>query len=1809
MADNTDFDSHPSQISKDGQVLESPIPLSPQWLLSKPGEMKSGITGESYFISHPAKSPGIAEDTLDSNKKKDVFRPSVLDMESGRRDRWRDEERDTNSAARRDRWREGDKETGDNRKTDRWTDSSGRQYGEARRGPTERWTDSGNRENNHDQRRDSKWNTRWGPDDKDTDNMREKWVESSKDSDLLLDKGSSNIAYHGKEEKEGDHYRPWRLNSSHSRGRVDPPPHQTLTPSRQAPVFAHGRGRGETTVPTFSVGRGRVSSFGNTSTQLQSVGYSSEKGETAHGEPLPWRYSRTKLLDVYQMTDMRSTEKFFNGLVPVPSITQEEPIEPLALCSPTPEELVLLKGIDKGDIVSSGAPQITRDGSMGRNSTDFLQSRRNKLGSREDLPHDLNDSNEESVENAGGGSNYSGSVSQEKQVYSYGANTRVETVQDYQKFSDYKLSSEASREDSTSHTKNDNVSISREPSMQGPPSILHGGTWWSSSFGEPSPSVSLEWREIPAGISSRAPDIGWSESQKDLNTEREKHVADQSFARLEGSKWRIGDDSAVRKQPTAILENEQELHKVLQSSPEDLVLYYKDPQGEIQGPFSGSDVIGWFEGGYFGIDLLVRLAGAPPESPFCSLGDVMPHLRAKAGPPPGFGAAKPNEITDASSRFNFSNFGTLQAGSSEIDMIKNDLRYRHHSTTEAENRFLESLMSSNLSGVQLEKSVPSEGIRGYLGSNTSAAPPLGAQTADNVYLLAKAMTLERQRSLPNPYSYWHGRDAASPLPKPEIVQDSSLPHSRLLSSLSESARPLQTSQNVDLMSILQGLPERSSTILNNGVSNWSNFSTQGGLEGLQDKLDIHQGQTYPPQAVYGIQQQSLHPQTNLLSQVMDNPTSMLSPEKLLSSGLSQDPQLLSLLQQQQLLQSQSPAALHQLSILDKLLLLKQQQKQEEQQQLLRMQQQLLSQVDHSQQQRFGELSYGLLQTAGYSAGISPSDHPRFQPSNEVFHVGSQSLAPNLQDERVSNFVQTPSVSQVANQNVGAETSNLPSPHQMSGNAAQQSNWDHPLSEKVDTLEPKSLLTTTTMTDSLPHVGIRSSYQLEQSLQSNEPVLVTTSKAALCPEEHLEEPTALAPMAMESDKNDSLISVQVEEFVVLPAEVHEEQKAEGKQNIEESDVVNELKNVEARNMKKSSDKKSRKQKSSKVQSSDLGKGPSKTQKLRSGKIEGTNIGTVKSDTLTLPENIFGSSVAEEIVSKSHKVTADIVGNQQGQNSLYPPISKDDNDDNEPLDEKVELGQVGSISQFNNTQVQTGQRAWKPAPGFKPKSLLEIQQEEQWRAANTEIAVSETAASLSSLIVATPWSGVVASSDSKLFRETKLDTISTDLKIGKPDSSRSQENRKSQLRDLMEDNVVAKSSEKETEIPNSKSGLLSASVMGSHSDPVDDSNFIEAKDAKKSRKKSTKAKGAGSKVSIPIAASDASVGSSPIDKSKSSRQQDKEVLQAIPSGPSLGDFVVWKGESTNSSPAPAWSSDSGKLPKPTSLRDIQKEQGRKASSPHIPVPAPQKSASSQSSRGGGSSRSASASSPAKAASPIQINAQVSLSKHKAEDDLFWGPAEQPKQESKLSDFPQLGSSWGSRNTPVKGTPRVALSRQKSTVGRAVEHIPFSSAASNSSLKGKKDSSTKYSEAMDFRGWCENECVRLIGTKDTSFLEYCLKQSRSEAEMLLIENLGSFDPDHEFIDKFLNYKDLLPEDVLEIAFQSRNDRRVAGSGSREMISDNGGFEGLDQSNAAAHDASAKGGGKKKGKKGKKVSASVLGFNVVSNRIMMGEIQSIED
>ncbi|XP_057502435.1 protein ESSENTIAL FOR POTEXVIRUS ACCUMULATION 1-like [Actinidia eriantha] len=1811
MADKTVLDSRDKQTSKDVHGSDNLIPLSPQWVLQKSGENKPGnVTGENNFTVSPGytslsdgmKSPGNCEEIHDIPKKKDVFRPTVLDMDSGRRDRWRDEERDTNFSVRRDRWSEGDKDLGDSRKVDRRMDnSSARNFTEARRAPSDRWTDVSNREANHDQRRESKWNTRWGPDDKEVDSLRDKWMDSSRDADIPIVKGLSHLTNHGKDEKEGDYYRPWRPNA-HNRGRVEPPPHPCSTPSRQGSTFAYGRGRGENVLPTSLYGRGRVgpggSPMNSTSVHPQSFGTTSEKGEIGHGEPSPISYSRTKLLDVYRMTDMISCQKILDGVVPVPSLTQEEPLEPLAFCAPTADEVVILKGIDKGDIVSSEAPQIHKDGSIGRNSNDFVQGRLAKLGSTEDVPPTVDDYKGENVDNSKGGhSNQTEGLSYAKQMHSYRPDAKVETMQSQQMYSDRKLYPEALREDGARY-RTDEAAVNRESSVQGNSSIHPGTAWRSPSIGERTNVTSHDRREIPTDVRSRTSDIVWLQSQKNLNNEWGSGVADLSYPKDE-SKWQYGEDLITRMKPSAVLDREQDTQKLSQPSPEDLLLYYKDPRGEVQGPFTGSDIIGWFEAGYFGIDLQVRLANAPLDSPFSLLGDVMPHLRAKTRPPPGFSAPKQNEIVHESSSSNFSAHGQLHTSSSEMDMMKAEQRYKHSSAMEAENKFLESLMSGSVnptSNSPLEKFSFTEGLQGY----SSGIPPLGVESGDNPYLLAKRMALEQQRSLPNSYPYWPGRDATPVVPNVDIVHNSITPHSQLLSSIGDNPRQQPHPQN--LMSILQGLPDRSTSGFNNGGSGRSNFSVLGESDTLQEKLELHQSQNFPPNAAFGVQQQRLQPQnqpslTNLLAQNLDNSSGILTPEKLLSSGLSQDPQLLSLLQQQYLLQlhSQAPVPSQQMSLLDKLLLLKQQQKQEEQQQLLRQQQQLLSQVlsDHHLHQSFGDQSYGQLQASALPTGNASADHPRLQPSQELFQMGSQTPVANLQDDHTSNFVNLPpSVLPDVSHNVGSGPASIKLPHHMFANTIYKNSLG------ADIQQNNSLLTTVIDSSLQSELVVKSPLeQISQNrLRFNEHVTKSEASVEFVPSEHPGKSVVLE--SERNFENDVSVPEQVNELMFPLTGDLEKAQDERERGSEETSMVKEPKHVEAHEGRKGSEKKSKKQRSSKAQSSDQAKGVSETPSLQQSKPSETEVSNVadrKNEMHIGPgEIIHGTSPREATESKSEVNMVEI---GDAQHVLSKGAFRDGC---ESVDAKGDSRSVGDASQLN-TQV-TGQRAWKPAPGFKPKSLLDIQQEEQ-RKAQTEMAISEISTSVDSINFSTPWAGVV-------YSDHKTDTGSAELSLGKPDSSLNKNSKKSQLDDLLAEEVSAKSKERDMEVRNS----ISLSVVNAQLDPVDDDNFIEAKDTKKSRKKSAKAKAVAAKAAVPTASADVYVGPSFNEKGKGSRQVqlEKEVLPAVPSGPSLGDFVIWKGESVNPPPSPAWSADSGKLSKAASLRDILREQEKKASSVQQQIPIPtKKSQPTQSSRESGPSWSLSASSPTKAVSPIQIaSAQP---KHKGDDDLFWGPLDQPKQDVKQSEFPHLSSqgSLGSKSSPAKGTFGGSLSRQKSTASRPAErYLSSSPASAQPSLKEKKHAVTKHSEAMDFRDWCESETVRLTGTKDTSFLEFCLKQSRSEAEILLTENLSAYDPAHEFIDKFLNYKELLPADVLEIAFQGRNDRKATTVfGARDMNSENAGVgESSYQVNPMGVDGS-KGGGKKKGKKGKKVSPSVLGFNVVSNRIMMGEIQTVED
>ncbi|XP_073139157.1 protein ESSENTIAL FOR POTEXVIRUS ACCUMULATION 1 isoform X2 [Henckelia pumila] len=1771
MAHRTEFDSRPNQISKDVQGSDNPIPLSPQWLLPKPGDNKTGlVTGENQFspipghssLSDVVKLPGNGNESDANYKKKDVFRPSVLDMESGRRDRWRDEERETNSAIRKDRWKEGEREHTDSRRVDRWADSSGKQYGEAFRGPGDRWTDTGKRES-HDQRRENKWNSRWGPGDKETEVLRERG-DSNKDLDMHVDKGSSYVPYHGKDEKGAEHHRPWRSNSSYSRGKTDPS-HQSSAQNKQIHAFSHGRGRGENPNPTtLSLGRGSVSSeassFTHMDSNFQAHGFVSEKSESSRGDSRPLKYDRSKLIDIYRTANMRSRSNLFEGAFNVPSLTEEEPVEPLAFCAPTPDELVILKGIDKGEIVSSGAPQISKDGSAGRTTPEFMQSKQNRLGSRDDLLVTHEDFKHETLDNARGGySNYLEGLSHEKHIYLW-SNTEAEKMKDYQKFPDHKLNAEAMKKDNTLHEKINDAPATRESGISGNSSILHLDPWRS-------PSSSL-----------------W-----------DKKLTDSSNS-TKGPIRQMGDGhAAMRRQPSAVFDREMEPHKASPPSPEDLVLHYKDPQGEMQGPFSGSDIITWFESGYFGLELQVRLASAPAEAPFSLLGDMMPHLRAKARPPPGFSTPKPTEVQDPVGRSNYNSFGMPHVVPNEADFLKNSPNYNHGSTTDAENRFLESLMSGGMNSAPIEKFALSEGMQGYAGNSSSARAPLGFDSGDNAYLLAQRISLESQRSLQNPYSFWPGKDEVSLAAKADVI-DPSLAQSKLFSAIADNARASHHTQNMDLLSTFQNIHDRSASTGNNGISGWSNFPVQGGLDPHQDSLSMHHGQNFPPQSAFGIPQQRLQSQnaslSNLLAPLMDNQSSLLTREKLLAAGLSQDPQLLSLLQQQYLLQlqSQTPVGPQQLSLLDKLLLLKHQQKHEEEQ-LIIQQQHLLSQVlsERQTQPHLGDPTMLNLQTASFTGGNMSMDHARFQQLHELSQMGLQQSL-NLQDESASSTILPSSISEDISSNVGSESSSVHLPHQIFGNNVKQKNWDVSLPVQEVKNHLKSSLTVMAAVDTSSKSEIENGYSLGHASLLEESVRVATLDPAsrVLPGEHLKE---AVPLQRAGDQKTELIPEHLDLLVEIPTRASGAQQ-DVDQFEDDSNTVREVKILETRESKKLSDKKSKKQKPVKA-ATDSGRVVSKAQQSKSAEFPGLNFGNEKLEALSVHGDTFAESIPEKEKRKPDDVSdGAIAADYSSDHNSWP----DPKTGNHGVTSEIKIQTELAYASPDKKQTPSG-RVWKPAPGFKPKSLLEIQQEEQSRA-REEMAALDISMPPNSTSVETPWAGVVVNSDNK----AQLDATRIDLNV-KSDSK----NKKNLAEDLFWETDDVKLGEREIKLSDTAPG----NIMSSQTDSAVD-DFIEAKDTKKGRKKSAKTKAAGAKVT-PAASVDVSVRSSPNDKGKNVRQiqQEKEVLPAIPSGPSLGDFVVWKGESTSPSPAPAWFTDAGKSDKPASLRDILKEQEKKASSSVHAVQVPtQKLAANQPFLVSRPSWSLSSSSPAKVATPIPINPQgSSRSKHKVDDDLFWGPLEQPEAEEKQSDFPQLRTqgSLGSKSTPVKGAIGGSLNRQKSSGPRPAEYL-LSAAASSAQLshKGKKGVSTKHSEAMDFKEWCENECIRLIGSKDTSFLEFCLKQSREEAEMLLTENLGSYDPDREFIDKFLNYKDFLPADVFEIASKNRNDQKTTSSGVGEMTSDRFGNPVL--STVAATDGDVKG-GKKKGKKGKKVSPSVLGFNVVSNRIMMGEIQTIED
>ncbi|KAK4778570.1 hypothetical protein SAY86_006098 [Trapa natans] len=1422
----------PTPIPKDVQGLESPVPLSPQWLLPKTGDVKLGTSpGDVY--SRPGSLPGSKLSGDGDLLKKDVFRPSLAEMETGNRLHWRDEERDTNALLRKDRWRDGDQDLGETRMVDRW-DNMARSFGDTRRTPSERRTDLFNRENN-DNWRESKWNTRWGPDDnKGREGSCEKFSNSFRDSEILVDKGLIYSGNHIKDGREGDNYRPWRGHFLQSRARGEPPLQQSPIVNKHDTALAPGRRWGENVSKTSYTGRGRTTSVGNLAyiTSIHSVEASSEKGDISHGEPSTFKYSRMKLLGIFRTMDVKYHKNLNDGLVNISSLTQEEPVEPYALCAPSVEETDVLDGIDCGNIVSSGT-QIPKDGSIGRNTSDNSLSRRNKFVSTEDFPFTIEESGTDHVEASKG------------------------------------------------------LSINSVEAL--PP-----------------------------------------EHNIDQNRNAKVYLKDEE-------KLCRKDNSTLERQSVAFMNRVQEERGFQQTNPENLILYYKDPQGEIQGPFSGNDIIGWFEAGFFGIDLLVRPSSAPSGSPFMLLGDVMPHLMAKARPPPGFRTPKPNEVDGSLGRTDLSSSSNIYAGFRGTDLINQT------STMEAENRFLESLMSGSASST-------SEGLHAQR-ERLSIRDPSSEVDGGNAFMMAKRIELERQLSVSNPNQFW-GRDPVTPAPN---IVPNSIPHSTLLSAMPDATR-LPQAQHGDLMPILQGLSERS-------------------YLPIQDQISLHHLQNFSSPALLGLQQQRLQTQsqpsfTNLFPQPLDNISANLTSDKLLSSGLLEDPRFLTLLQDQQLmrLHPQVQVSAQQLSLLDKVLLLQQQQKHEQQHQQLLRQQQLMTQIlsNHPPNQHTVEPSFDPLQM-----GTAPVD-PQLKLSQEFIQTG-------MNDLTSSNTINLPSqVNQIIGVNASTEAS-LHLPHQIFENLGNQMNLTDLVPQPSETILQKELFTVpaTVEKSSTLDVGV-------DSLSEGHDPLVLLSPKYLIPQSGSS--AADSGMVTISAADSGMVTISAADDMIWessgvadtssgvcknkfpapeqPDALKVQQQVLNKPQTEvsglEEQVASDVSLVETR-VVKVLEKKSRKQKSSKSSSYlELAKGMKADASQQSSQFD-----------------MLENSPPKRVVD----LIDNFVESRDGEGSLQ---------ENTLGDSKLDREELKFDSSQNSICVpdsQPGPRAWRAAPSSRAMSLLEIQQEEE-RKARMEMAVSEVTTSLSSMNMSTPWAGVLANSDSKTSRDTVGDIGGIAFSLGRSESSSALSSQKSQLHNLFLEEAVPKSSQAQLEIP----------AHMTHTSHVDDDAFIEAKDSKKSRKKSTKGKNVIAKAPLPITA-DISAASIPFEKVKSRTVQEvKEIPQTIPCGPSLGDFVPWKVEPSNPSPTPAWS-NSGKLTKPaTSLRDILKEQEKVSSIPNHDMPTPQKAQPIQAAHRGNSWL-PSGTSATKATSPIQLKSLASSqSKHKVDDDLFWGPIDQSKEEEK-------------------------------------------------------------------------------------------------------------------------------------------------------------------------------------------------------------------
>nr|DAD30492.1 TPA_asm: hypothetical protein HUJ06_009343 [Nelumbo nucifera] len=601
--------------SKDQVMSESSIPLSPQWLYVKTSETKTGPSGPSGD-SRAANSMPFGSSIvpvqkegwrLDGPQDKKDWRRTTPDIESSRR--WREEERETGLLGRRDR-----------RKEDRRVDTvSARESAENRAlSALDRWHDVNSRNSGHETRRDSKWSSRWGPEDKEKESRSEKRIDGEKE-DSHADKQSFVSNNRASSERETDSHDKWR------------PRHRLEVHSgasavyRAAPGFGLDRGRVECSNVGFAPGRGRANVIGSLSISRPPssgpIGAPVDKNENVQGKSGLFAdtfcYPRRKLLDIYRKQKLVSSfDTIPYELEEVPPLTQVNSIEPLAFVAPDAEEEAVLSDIWKGKLTGSGVLYNSSKEKIVRSNenvtgTGIVSSTDSK---QEILP---------SISNAETNDFFSKAViddayqSNETGAFDNCASQSQMNILDgrdiYLKNGGHDIlgtTAGIESDDSFSLVSKSNSCCRIEEVGGGcHEAVLKNGENWQSE--DSAVLKHLKFDDIQSSasfdISTKLPDDASSlfdlSSLQQASSGNEQHVKSNGEANL-----------LERGIP-----------------PEELSLYYRDPQGEIQGPFLGVDIISWFEQGFFGTDLPVCLSDAPEGTPFQELGEIMPHLKSTDG--------------------------------------------------------------------------------------------------------------------------------------------------------------------------------------------------------------------------------------------------------------------------------------------------------------------------------------------------------------------------------------------------------------------------------------------------------------------------------------------------------------------------------------------------------------------------------------------------------------------------------------------------------------------------------------------------------------------------------------------------------------------------------------------------------------------------------------------------------------------------------------------------------------------------------------------------------------------------------------------------------------------------------------------------------------------------------------------------------------------------------------------------------------------------------------------------------------------------